>query len=120
MNPTDQTDQMGKSDQTSTQAAAQMIELSALPPTTPTGPALMAGNLNLLHGVKVVLSVTVGEIHTTLGQLMGLQEQSLLTIERPVDSPVDLMLDGKIVGRGQLVVVEDNFGIRITEIATAS
>lgn len=100
--------------------AAQIIELSPLPAMTPSGPPLMAGNLNLLHGVKVALSVTVGEIQTTLGELMGLQQQSVLKIERPVEGPVDLMLDGKIVARGQLVVVDDNFGVRITEIASAS
>jgi flagellar motor switch protein FliN len=100
--------------------AAQIIELSPLPAMTPSGPPLMAGNLNLLHGVKVTLSVTVGEIQTTLGELMGLQQQSVLKIERPVEGPVDLILDGKIVARGQLVVVEDNFGVRITEIASAS
>lgn len=101
------------------EAAAQMIELSDLPPVTPDGPALMAGNLNLLHGVKVGLSVVVGEIATTLGELMALQTQSVLKIERAVDTPVDVMLDGKIVARGQLVVVDDNFGVRITEIASA-
>lgn len=101
------------------EAAAQMIELSALPPANPAGPALMAGNMNLLHGVKVGLSVVVGEIHTTLGELMSLQQQSVLRIEQPLEAPVDVMLDGKVVARGQLVVVDDNFGVRITEIAAA-
>jgi flagellar motor switch protein FliN/FliY len=101
------------------ESPVQMIELSALPPLTPVGPAVMAGNMGLLQGVKVSLSVVVGEVQTTLGELMGLQHQSMLKIERPVDSPVDIMLDGKIVARGQLVVVGDSFGVCVTEIAAA-
>ncbi len=101
-------------------AQAQIIELSDLPPAAPTGPALLSGNLNLLQGVKVGLSVVVGEVHTTLGELMSLQAQSVLKVERSVDTPVDVLLDGKVVARGQLVVVDDNFGVRITELASQS
>ena len=106
-----------------TEPSTPIIELAALPtitPTTPTGPALMAGNLQLLQGVKVSLSVTVGEIQTTLGQLMALQQQSILKIDRSVEAPVDVVLDGKVVARGQLVVVDDNFGVCVTEILTPS
>lgn len=96
-----------------------IIELAALPPlapTTPGGPALMAANLQLVQGVKVGLAVMVGEIQTTLGQLMALQQQSILKIDRSVEAPVDVLLDGKVVARGQLVVVDDNFGVCVTEI----
>jgi flagellar motor switch protein FliN/FliY len=101
------------------ESPAQIIELSVLPPLNPVGPTVMAGNIGLLHGVKVNLSVVVGEVQTTLGELMGLQQQSMLKIERPVDGPVDVMLDGKVVARGQLVVIGDNFGVRVTEISAA-
>jgi flagellar motor switch protein FliN/FliY len=50
---------------------------------------------------------------------MGLQESSLLKIDRKADYPVDVMLNGSVVARGQLVVVDDNFGVRITEVAQA-
>lgn len=96
---------------------AQIIELSELAPQAPTGAAVMGGNIGLLHGVKVRLAVVVGEAHTTLGELMGLQEQSVLKIDRPVDCPVDVMVDGNVVARGQLVVVDDHFGVRVTELA---
>ncbi len=100
--------------------STQLIELAELPATTPGGPALMAGNLQLLQGVKVGLTVKVGEIHTTLGELMALQQQSIMKIDRPVEAPVDVLLDGKVVARGQLVVVDDNFGVCVTEILAAS
>jgi flagellar motor switch protein FliN/FliY len=59
----------------------------------------------------------VGEVQTTLGELMSLKESSILKIEKQADAPIDVLVEGNVVARGQLVVVDDNFGIRITEIA---
>ena len=100
-------------------SATQIIELSELQPQAPTGPAVLGGNMGLLHGVKVKLSIMVGEAQTTLGELMALKEASILKIDRQADHPVDVLVEGNVVARGQLVVVDDNFGVRITEIASA-
>jgi flagellar motor switch protein FliN len=102
---------------TEQQHSTQSIELSEFQPQTPTGPAVLGGNIGLLQGVKVKLTVMVGEAHTTLGELMALKESSILKIERQVDYPVDVLVEGNVVAKGQLVVVDDNFGVRITEIA---
>ena len=99
------------------QHPTQIIELSGFQPRIPSGPAILDGNMRLLQGVKVKLTVVVGEAQTTLGELMDLKEASILKIDRGVDCPVDVLVEGNIVARGQLVVVDDNFGVRITEIA---
>jgi flagellar motor switch protein FliN/FliY len=98
-------------------AAAQLVELPALVPHIATGPALLGGHASLFDGVKVALSVVVGQVHTTLGELMALKESATLKVDRLVDMPVDVVVNGTVVARGQLVVVEDNFGVRITEVA---
>jgi flagellar motor switch protein FliN/FliY len=98
---------------------AQVIELSELQAQTP-GANILGGNLNLLNGLKVTLSVVVGEVATTLGELMNLQEASILKIDRQADYPIDIVLNGAVVARGQLVAVDDNFGVRVTEIAAAA
>jgi flagellar motor switch protein FliN/FliY len=100
-------------------AAAQLIALSELHPQTPTGTTVLGGSMNLLAGVKVGLSVVVGEAQTTVGELMDLKALSILTIDRKADYPVDVMLNGNVVARGHLVVVDDNFGVRISEVAPA-
>ncbi|ATQ74329.1 flagellar motor switch protein [Massilia violaceinigra] len=97
----------------------QFVELPELTPEAPAGPALLAGGSGLLDGVKVSLSVVVGHAHTTLGELLALKQSALLKIDRAVDTPVDVMVDGNVVARGQLVVVDDNFGVRITDVAPA-
>lgn len=98
----------------------QVIELTEIHAQSPAGPTLLAGRLGLLHDVKVTLNVVVGGIDTTLGELMHLQEASVLKLDRQVDQPVDILVNGNVVARGQLVVVDDQFGVRITEISTAA
>ncbi len=99
--------------------STQIIELSEIVAQVPSGPALLGGNMSLLHGVKVKLTVLLGHADTTLGELMDLKEAAILKIDRHVDCPVDVMVDGNVVARGQLVVVDDHFGVRVTEIAQA-
>ncbi|WUR12432.1 FliM/FliN family flagellar motor switch protein [[Empedobacter] haloabium] len=77
----------------------------------------LGGNLHLLDSVPVKLTVAVGNVETTVAELLALKEASVLKIDRAADTPVDLLLNGNVVARGQLVAVDDNFGIRITEVA---
>lgn len=105
---------------TATPGQTEIIELAELAPAAPTGATLLGGNLRLLDGVKVSLTVVVGEARTTVGELMALKESSVLKIDRHVDLPLDVIVNGNVVARGQLVVVDDNFGVRITEIAPAA
>lgn len=98
-------------------AQAQVVELSEFKEPSPAGPAIFAGNLGLLDSVKVNLNVMVGEIQTTVGELMALKEASVLKTDRKADYPIDIVVNGNIVARGQLVVVDDHFGVRISELA---
>ncbi len=109
---------MSTSETSSTQA--QLVGLPEMPPATPAGPALLGGNMNMLDSVKVGLTVVLGEAQTSIGELMHLQQGATLKVDRHVDSPVDLIVNGNIVARGQLVAIDDNFGVRITEIAPTS
>ncbi|NVE01853.1 FliM/FliN family flagellar motor switch protein [Massilia sp. BJB1822] len=108
---------------TSTSKAAghtQIVELAEFQAQQPGGPAILGDNLRLLDSVPVKLAVMVGEIQTTVGELMALQQQAVLKIDRAADVPLDVVVNGTVVARGQLVVVDDNFGVRITEIAAAA
>lgn len=99
---------------------AQLIDLPELAQGVGTGPALLATNQALLDSIDVSVSVVVGQAATTLGQLMRLKEGEVLTIDRKVEQPIDIIVNGNIVGRGQLVVVGDDFGVRVTEVALAA
>jgi len=96
--------------------ATHVIELSELKSHGPQqGSPVLGGNLNVIHGVKVHLRVSVGQVTLTLGELLGLKEGGTLKLESSLDVPVDVLLEDKVVARGQLVAVDDNFGVRITE-----
>lgn len=96
---------------------AQLIELPELVSGATGGGALFGASSVLLDSVNVNLSVVLGQASTTLGELLKLSEGSVLKVDRQVDCPVDVVVNGNIVARGQLCVVDDNFGVRVTEIA---
>ena len=100
-------------------SSAQLVALDELASPAQPGAPVLQGNLGLLHGVEVKLNVVVGEVHTTLGELMALGESSVLKVNRAVDAPVDVVVNSNVVARGQLVAVDDHFGVRITEIHAA-
>ncbi|CAM3548683.1 FliM/FliN family flagellar motor switch protein [Paracidovorax anthurii] len=99
----------------------QRIELAELPPPgasqhgagTPLVPSL-----NPLHRVKTTLQVHVGTATLTVGELLSAQAQQVLVLDRGVEQPVDLVLEGQVVARGQLVAVGDRFAVRLTELPT--
>lgn len=72
-----------------------------------------------LARVKAQLTVCVGTTMLTVGELMAVQEQQVLRLDSKVAQPVDLLLEGKVVARGQLVAVDEHFGVRITELPVA-
>ncbi|MBC5785107.1 FliM/FliN family flagellar motor switch protein [Ramlibacter sp. USB13] len=93
---------------------ARPVELQEAAGTEP-GAALMR-DAHPLHGVRVKLQVCVGTSEMTLGELLSAREHEVLVLDRAVEQPVDLLLEGKVVARGELVAVDGVFGVRITEL----
>lgn len=97
--------------------SAQNLSLDELTTPTPAGPASpLLSSGHPLHGIKTQLQVCVGQASVTVGELLGAREQQVLVLDRTPDQPVDLLLDGKVVARGQLVAVDGHFAVRITEL----
>ena len=69
-----------------------------------------------LHQVKATLQVYLGSATLTVGELMSASKNQLLVLDRTVGEPVDLLLEGQVVARGQLVALDDRFAVRITEL----
>lgn len=107
------------------QPVAQTLALSELQPAseaTSNAPLLNGATLsstNPLHRVKAKLTVCVGTATLTVGELMAAKEQQVLRLDSKVAQPVDLLLEGKVVARGQLVAVDEHFGVQITELPVA-
>ena len=72
------------------------------------------GNLELLRGIELTVTVEVGRARMRVKDLLGLHEGSVVELDRPVGSPVDLLANGRTIARGEIVLVEDQLGIRVT------
>jgi flagellar motor switch protein FliN/FliY len=77
-------------------------------------------NLDLLLDIELPVVVRMGHTEMSLGGLLKLTPGSILELNRPADSPVDLLVNGKQIAKGEVVVVDGNFAFRITEIETTA
>lgn len=96
--------------------SAQPLELEEAAACAAKGAASLVRDAHPLHAVKVRLQVCVGEAEMRVGDLMGAREGEVLVLQRTVEQPVDLVLEGKVVARGELVAVDGAFALRITEL----
>ena len=75
-------------------------------------------DLRRLSAVPVDLSVEIGRTRMTVGETLELHEGSVITLDRMAGEPVDLLVNGTLIGRGEVVVIDEQFGIRLTEVLT--
>jgi flagellar motor switch protein FliN len=77
-------------------------------------------NIARLMDVSMVVSIELGRTDQTLEEVMDLGEQSLVELDKQVGDPVDVLVNGRIFARGEVVTVSESFGVRITELLNAS
>jgi flagellar motor switch protein FliN len=77
-----------------------------------------AGNLDLLRDVELEVTLRFGERIMLLRDILELGEGSVVELDRKVEEPVDLLLDGRLIARGEVVVVDGSYGLRIQEMLT--
>lgn len=80
------------------------------------GPMTDAGNLDLLLDIQLPVVVRMGQTEMQMGELLKLTPGSILELNRSADAPVELLVNGKLIAKGEVVVVDGNFAFRITDI----
>jgi flagellar motor switch protein FliN len=75
-----------------------------------------AGDLRRLSAVPVDLSVEMGRTRMTVGETLELRQGSIITLNRMAGEPVDLLVNGTAIARGEVVVIDEQFGLRVTEV----
>jgi flagellar motor switch protein FliN/FliY len=73
-------------------------------------------NLKLVMDVELNVSLRFGQRQLPLREVLELASGSVVELDRQVDDPVELLLDGKVIARGEAVIVDGNYGLRVTEI----
>jgi flagellar motor switch protein FliN/FliY len=74
------------------------------------------GGLDMLHDVEMEVSAELGRTRMSVRELLSLTPGAIVELDRAAGSPADLLVNGRLIARGEVVVVDENFGIRITEI----
>ncbi|HEX3831443.1 MAG TPA: flagellar motor switch protein FliN [Solirubrobacteraceae bacterium] len=78
--------------------------------------AFPGGDLRRLSAVPVDLSVEIGRTRMTVGETLELREGSVITLDRMAGEPVDLLVNGTPIARGEVVVIDEQFGLRLTQV----
>ena len=100
-----------------------MEEEGGAVPGAPAGLALAAGgaaglppNIERLMDVRLTVTIELGRTRKIIQDVMELGDQSLIELERTVGEPVDVLVNGELFARGEVVTVSENFGVRVTEL----
>src|SRR6185312_1681169 len=76
-----------------------------------------AAELERLNDVTVEVSVEIGRTRMTLGEALALGPGSVIGLHRMAGEPVDLLVNGRVIARGEVVVIDEEFGLRVTDVA---
>jgi flagellar motor switch protein FliN/FliY len=77
-------------------------------------------DLRRLSAVPVDLSVEIGRTRMSVGETLELREGSVVTLDRMAGEPVDLLVNGTPIARGEVVVIDEQFGLRLTQVRAAA
>ena len=87
-------------------------------PLTQTEPVAAPKNIDLILDVPVRVSVQLGETKMLIRDILALSPGSLVELNKLAGEPVDILVNGRVIARGEVVVIDENFGVRITAIVT--
>lgn len=85
-------------------------------PKTMLRPALTRTSMDLLMNIPLEISVQIGSTQRKIKDIVDFTNGTVIEINKPVSQPVDVLANNKLIAHGEIVVIEDNFGLRITEV----
>lgn len=99
--------------------AAAPAPVPAAPVETPGVSPSKPVNLDLLMDVELAVTLRFGQRRLLLREVLDLSPGTVVDLDRQVQDPVDMLLDGRVIARGEVVVLDGNYGLRVTEVAPA-
>ena len=88
------------------------------PPLDEGIPPSVGGNISLILDVPMTLTVELGRTTQLVQDILGLGEGSIIELDKLAGEPVDLLVNGKLIAKGEVVVIDENFGVRVTDIVS--
>ncbi|MDQ1569155.1 MAG: flagellar motor switch protein FliN, partial [Actinomycetota bacterium] len=80
------------------------------------GRSVMGGPIELLHEVEMGVTVELGRARMLVRDILDLSPGSVIELDRAAGAPIDVLVNGTLIARGEVVVIDEEFGIRITEV----
>lgn len=123
MSSADQSNSMDSlwGDAMSEQSSAENTNTEATATTSPEDvTANFSDDLNLILDIPVNMTVELGRTKMTIKELLNLSQGSIVSLEGLAGEPLDILINGYLIAQGEVVVISDKFGVRITDIITPS
>ncbi|WP_019211797.1 flagellar motor switch protein FliN [Yersinia massiliensis] len=123
MSSTDQSNSMDSlwGDAMNEQSTAENANVAATATTSPEEvTANFSDDLNLILDIPVNMTVELGRTKMTIKELLNLSQGSIVSLEGLAGEPLDILINGYLIAQGEVVVISDKFGVRITDIITPS
>lgn len=73
-------------------------------------------NLNLLLDIPLKVTVELGRTHKQIKDILELSQGSIIELDKLAGEPVDILVNNKLIAKGEVVVIDENFGVRVTDI----
>jgi flagellar motor switch protein FliN/FliY len=96
--------------------AGAEVDLAPLSPLA--GPPASAADLELVLDVPVELAVEIGRTTMTIRETLALGPGSIVTLQKMTGEPVDLLVNGRRIATGEVVAIDEEFGLRITHVVS--
>ncbi|HUP07054.1 MAG TPA: flagellar motor switch protein FliN [Caldimonas sp.] len=87
---------------------------------TPTGASTAGNDINMILDIPVQLTVELGRTRIPIKNILQLAQGSVVELEAMAGEPMDVLVNGYLIAQGEVVVVNEKFGIRLTDIVTPS
>ena len=93
----------------------QSIQFPSLVPQSPHGEH---GNIGLIMDVYMEMTVELGRTRKLIKEILGMGEGTIIELDKLAGEPVDILVNHKLIAKGEVVVIDENFGVRVTEIVS--
>ena len=77
-----------------------------------------SGNIGLIMDVYMEMTVELGRTRKAIKEILGMGEGTIIELDKLAGEPVDILVNHKLIAKGEVVVIDENFGVRVTEIVS--
>ena len=106
--------------ETASEVQTDQVSPASFPNFTPTTASTAGNDINMILDIPVQLTVELGRTRIPIKHILQLAQGSVVELDALAGEPMDVLVNGYLIAQGEVVVVNDKFGIRLTDIVTPS